>query len=77
MPTELMRASAPPVSRLSSARNFNVVAIALTAALVALQLAGLVILERSHARAMHISLPHEAAVCPAAPDADGPQIPTD
>lgn len=77
MPTDLMRASAPPVSRPSSARNFNVVATALTAALVALQLAGLVILERSHAHAMHVSLPREAAVCPGGPDLDLPQVPTD
>ena len=77
MPTELMRASGRPASQTSSARNFNVVAIALTAALVALQLAGLAILERPHAHAMRSSFAHEAAVCPERPDAASAQIPSD
>nr|WP_228747476.1 hypothetical protein [Bradyrhizobium sp. BR 10289] len=45
-----MRASAPPASPRSSVRNANIVAAALTAALVTLQLAGLAMLERSHAQ---------------------------
>lgn len=77
MPTNLMRASALPANPPSSARNFNIVAIALTAALVALQLVGLAILERSHAHAMHASFPREAAVCSEGPDAAVPQIPYD
>ncbi|PDT88941.1 hypothetical protein CO669_17560 [Bradyrhizobium sp. Y36] len=77
MPTELMRANTLPATRPSSARNFNIVAIVLTAALVALQLVGLAILERSHAHAMHVSLPSEAAVCPEGVNADAPQIPYD
>ncbi|WP_157195784.1 hypothetical protein [Bradyrhizobium sp. YR681] len=44
-----MRTSAPPASPRSKARNANIVAIALTAALVTLQLIGLAMLERSHA----------------------------
>ena len=77
MPTDLMRASAPPASRSSSARNFNIVAVVLTAALVALQLVGLALLERSHAHAMQMSFPHEMAVCPEGLDAEASQIPTD
>jgi len=50
MPTDLMRASAPPATPRSNVRNANIVAIALTAALVTLQLAGLAMLERSHAQ---------------------------
>jgi hypothetical protein len=37
--------------------------MALTAALVTLQLFGLIMLERSHAHAMQVSLPHEPASC--------------
>lgn len=77
MPTHPMRASAPPANPRSSAHNFNIVAIALTAALVALQLVGLSILERSHAHAMHASSVHEAAVCLDGGGADVPQLPTD
>nr|WP_166469680.1 hypothetical protein [Bradyrhizobium symbiodeficiens]QIP10397.1 hypothetical protein HAV00_30995 [Bradyrhizobium symbiodeficiens] len=77
MPTDLMRASAPPTSRPASARNFNIVAIALTTALVALQLVGLALLERSHAHAMQMSFPREAAACTDSPDAAVPQIPYD
>lgn len=77
MPTDLMCVKQPPATRPSNARNFNIVAIALTAALVALQLVGLAILERSHAHAMHTSFPHEAAVCPEGLAADVPQIPYD
>ncbi|MCK1394145.1 hypothetical protein IVB29_25730 [Bradyrhizobium sp. 1] len=50
MPTDLMRASAPPATRRSNVRNANIVAVAMTAALVALQLVGLAMLERSHAQ---------------------------
>ena len=46
MPTDLMGASAPPDTANSNVRNVNVVAIALTAALVTLQLVGLTMLER-------------------------------
>ncbi|MBB4256716.1 hypothetical protein GGD64_000710 [Bradyrhizobium sp. CIR3A] len=77
MPTDLMRASAPPASPPTSARNFNIVAIALTGALVALQLVGLALLERSHAHAMQMSFPREAAACTESPDAVVPQIPYD
>jgi hypothetical protein len=63
MPTDLMGASAPPDTANSNVRNVNVVAIALTAALVTLQLVGLTMLERSHAYAMHPSVPLEPAVC--------------
>ena len=77
MPTDLMRASAPPASRPASARNFNIVAIALTTALIALQLVGLTLLERSHAHAMQTSSPREASVCIDSPDAAVPQIPYD
>lgn len=77
MPTDPMRAGAPPSTRPSSARNFNIVAIAATAALVALQLVGLAILERSHAHAMQTMSPHEAAVCLDGGGADVAQIPTD
>jgi len=77
MPTDLMRASAPPASRPASARNFDIVAIALTAALVALQLVGLALLERSHAHAMQMSFPREASACGESPDAAVPQIPYD
>ncbi len=77
MPTDLMRASAPPASRPASARNFNIVAIALTAALVALQLVGLALLERSHAHAMQMSFPREASAWTDGPDAAAPQSPYD
>jgi hypothetical protein len=63
MPTDLMGASAPPDTANSNVRNVNVVAIALTAALVTLQLVGLTMLERSHAYVMHPSVPFEPAVC--------------
>ncbi|WP_298242691.1 hypothetical protein [uncultured Bradyrhizobium sp.] len=77
MPTDLIRASTLPANRRSSARNFNVVAVVLTVSLVILQLVGLAILERSHAHAMHVSLPSEAAVCPEGVNVDVPQIPYD
>ena len=63
MPVNLMRASAEPATPVSRARNGNVVAIALTAALVTLQLVGLIMLERSHAHAMQVSFPREPASC--------------
>jgi len=63
MPTDLIRTSIRPVAAVSSTRNLNIVAIALTAALVTLQLAGLVMLERSHAHAMQVSFPREPAAC--------------
>ncbi|WP_247360449.1 hypothetical protein [Bradyrhizobium sp. 4] len=44
-------------------RNVNVVAIALTAALVTLHLVGLAMVERSHAYAMYPSAPLEPAAC--------------
>ena len=77
MPTDLMRASAPPAGPNSNARNFNLVAVALTAALVTLQLIGLSILEQSHAHAKHVSLTHEPAVCTGSVDAPVAQIPYD
>lgn len=77
MPTDLMRASRPPASQNSNVRNVNIVALALTAALVALQLVGLAMLERSHAHAMHVSLPREPAVCTESADVPVSQIPYD
>ncbi|MDH2341107.1 hypothetical protein [Bradyrhizobium sp. SSUT77] len=58
-------------------RNVNIVAIALTAALVALQLVGLTMLERSHAYAMHPSVSLEPAVCTESVDVPVSQIPYD
>jgi len=77
MPTNLMRASVRSIAPVSSTRNLNIVATALTVALVTLQLAGLVMLERSHAHAMQVSFPREPAAC--AEDAAAPvsQIPYD
>ena len=77
MPTDLMRASAPPAGPNSNARNFNLVAVALTAALVTLQLIGLSILERSHAHAKQVWFAREPAVCTERLDAPVAQIPYD
>lgn len=77
MPTDLMRASAPPATPHSNGRNANIVAVALTAALVTLQLMGLAVLERSHAHAIHVSLPLEAAACTESATAAVPRIPYD
>ncbi|MET4039004.1 hypothetical protein ABIC03_000689 [Bradyrhizobium sp. RT6a] len=62
MPTELIRGSARPATPNSSVRNVSIVAIAVTAALVALQLVGLTMLERSHAYA-NPSVPLGPALC--------------
>jgi hypothetical protein len=51
--------------------------MALTAALVSLQLAGLVMLERSHARAMQVSFPREPATCAESVAVPVSQIPYD
>jgi len=77
MPTDLMRASAPPATPHSNGRNANIVAIALTAALVTLQLIGLAMLERSRAHAMHVSSPREPAVCTESASAAVSHIPYD
>lgn len=77
MPTDLIRASAPPATPRSNVRNANIVAIAVTAALVTLQLVGLAMLERSHAHAMHVSFPREPRVCSENVDAAVSQIPYD
>ena len=77
MPTELIRATARPASPPSNARNFNIVAIALTAALVTLQLIGLAMLERSHAQAMHASFPRAPAACTESTGAAVSYIPYD
>ena len=77
MPTNLMRASARPVAPVSNARNGNIVAVALTAALITLHLVGLVMLERSHAHAMQVSFPREPASCAESAPAPVPQIPYD
>ena len=77
MPTDLLSASTQPVPRRSNARNVNIVAVALTAALVILQLVGLAMLERSHAHAMHVSFPREPAVCTESVEAPVSQIPYD
>ena len=65
MPIELIRASARPASPISNARNGSIVAIALTAALVTLQLIGLAMLERSHAQpaAQPVLNSHDAELC--------------
>lgn len=76
MPTDLMRASAPR-NRPANARNFNIVAIALTMALVTLQLVGLALLERSHAHAMQMTFPREATACTGSRDTAVPQSPYD
>jgi hypothetical protein len=72
-----MRASAEPATTVSRARNGNVVAIALTAALVTLQLVGLIMLEQSHAHAMQVSFPREPAGCAESVAAPVSQIPYD
>lgn len=77
MPTDLIRASVRPSIAVSSARNTNIVAIALTAALVTLQLVGLIMLERSHAHAMQVSFPREAASCAESVAAPVAQVPYD
>lgn len=74
MPTDLMRASTPPATARSNARNANIVASALTAALVMLQLIGLAMLERSHAHATQVSMPREQAVCSGSADVPVSQI---
>lgn len=79
MPTELIRASARPASPPSNARNFNIVAIALTAALVTLQLAGLAMLERSHAHPVSqpILTTHDAELCGGSAEVPATQTPYD
>jgi hypothetical protein len=77
MPTNLMRASVQPATPASSTRNVNIVAITLTAALVTLQFAGLVMLERSHAHAMQVSFPREPASCAESTAAPVSPIPYD
>jgi hypothetical protein len=58
-------------------RNLNIVAMALTGALVTLQLVGLVMLERAHAHAMQMSFPRQATSCADRAAASAPQIPYD
>ena len=77
MPTDLIRARVRPTSPISNARNGSIVAVALTAALVTLQLAGLVMLERSHAHAMQVSFPREPAVCAESTAVPVSQVPYD
>ena len=77
MPTDLISASTQPVRPRSNARNVNIVAVALTAALVTLQLVGLAMLERSHAHAMQVSFPRETASCTEDPVIPVSQIPYD
>ncbi|MCW2217685.1 hypothetical protein M2232_001217 [Bradyrhizobium japonicum] len=79
MPTELIRASARPAAPRSNAHNVNIVAAALTAALVTLQLVGLAMLERSHAQPVSRSLrnPHDAELCTGTADVPAPQTPYD
>ncbi|MBM7481965.1 MULTISPECIES: hypothetical protein [Bradyrhizobium] len=57
-------------------RNASIVAIALTAALVALELVGLAMLERSHAYAQP-SVPLVPTVCTESTDVPVSQIPYD
>ncbi|WP_244552569.1 hypothetical protein [Bradyrhizobium sp. Ghvi] len=61
----------------SSVRNLDIVAMALTAALVTLQLVGLAMVERSHARAMEVSFPREATSCAESAAAPVSPIPYD
>lgn len=79
MPTELTRMRVRPASPISSAHNGSIVAIALTAALVMLQLAGLAMLERSHAQP--VSLPavnsHDAVLCTGGAEVPATQTPYD
>ena len=77
MPTDLMSASTQPVPPRSNARNVNIVAVALTAALVTLQLVGLAMLDRSHAYAMRASFPRDPAVCTENTEAPVSQTPYD
>lgn len=77
MPTELIRGSARPATPNSSVRNVSIVAIAVTAALVVLQLVGLTMLERSHAYAMHPSVPLGPALCTESAVVPVSQIPYD
>lgn len=76
MPVNLMRARVRPTAPVSSPRNVDIVAMALAAALVILQVAGLVMLERSRAPAMQGSFPREVAGCAEAA-ASASQIPYD
>ena len=80
MPTELIRASARPAAPRSNARNVNIVAIALTAALVTLQLVGLAMLERSHAHASigrPLRIRTMRTLCTETADVPATQIPYD
>lgn len=79
MPTDLMRTGTPPTAPRSSARNASIVAIALTAALVVLQLVGLAMLERSHALPVLPSLVNssETAICAEQIDVHATQTPYD
>jgi hypothetical protein len=77
MPTDLMSASTQTVPPRSNARNVNIVAMALTVALVTLQLVGLAMLDRSHAYALHASFAREVAVCTESTEAPEAQIPYD
>ena len=77
MPTNLMRASVRSIAPVSSARNGSIVATALTAALVILQLVGLVMMERSHAHAMQGSILREAAACAESASMPATPIPYD
>ncbi|MCS3976662.1 hypothetical protein M2191_001345 [Bradyrhizobium japonicum] len=79
MPTELIRASARPAAPRSNAHNVNIVAAALTAALVTLQLVGLAMLERSHAQPVSRPLlnSHDAEFCTGTADVPATQTPYD
>lgn len=72
MPTDLMRTSTQPSVESSRARNAGMVAAALTAALVVLQLVGLAMLERSHA----LPLAQSVAAAGCAEQAGVPSTPT-
>lgn len=79
MPTELIRARVRPASPPSNARNVSIVAIVLTAALVALQMVGLAMLERSHAHpvAQPVPLSHDADLCNGGVDVPATPTPYD
>ena len=76
MPTNLTRAGTRPVAPIARTRNFDIVALALVAALVVLQFAGLVILQRSRTTATPLQPPQPAA-CAESPAPTAAQIPYD
>lgn len=75
MPTDLMHAGQRRDTPRPRVRNSNIGSLALTAALVCLQLFGLAMLERLHAKPMSLELlpGHDAAICTDGADPPVPQ----